>query len=108
MMREIEHDIGHRWAKTSVVDEMAIDHERDFGAVLVTGDVVRIRVAQRVDFDLLAEPVAMEVSAVRIALGEMFEMTPSQTREVARRLMSAASFADEVHEPTRPRLVAKR
>lgn len=104
-MREVEHEDGHPWARTSVVDEEAIDHEREFGAVPVTGDVVRIRVAQRKDFDLLADPIASRTSAVRITLGEMFEMTPAQSREIAQRLISAASFAEKVEGPARPRLV---
>ncbi len=55
-MREVQHDEMHLWEKTSVVDHEAIDHERQIGdVVLASGDTVRVRVAQRIDFDLFAD-----------------------------------------------------
>ncbi|WP_460624441.1 hypothetical protein [Kineosporia babensis] len=64
--------------KTSVVDEEAIDHERIIGSVTVTGDVVNTRLAQRIDYDLLAEPVTVIPSPPRITLGDTFEMNAAQ------------------------------
>jgi hypothetical protein len=61
-MRELEHESGHCWFRTSVVDEEAIDHERQIAVVQATGELVRVRVAQRVDFDLLADPILARVS----------------------------------------------
>ncbi|MBT0770281.1 hypothetical protein KIH74_15170 [Kineosporia sp. J2-2] len=95
-MREIEHPEGGRWLRSSVVDDEAVDHERQIGAVVVTGDVVRVRVAQRVDFDLLASPVVTRPWPPRITVGEMFEMNAAQARELAEQLWDAAVVADEV------------
>ncbi|MBT0772859.1 hypothetical protein KIH74_28210 [Kineosporia sp. J2-2] len=106
-MREVEHGEGGRWFKTSVVDEEAIDHERMIGAVRVVGTVVRVRVAQRTDFDLLADPVVIRPSPPRITLGESFEMNAVQALELAEHLQTAARFAREAEEASRrrPRLV---
>ncbi|MDP9829004.1 hypothetical protein J2S57_004753 [Kineosporia succinea] len=57
-MREMEHSRGDFWGKSSVVDEEAIDHEMLVGTVKVGSDAIVVRVAQRIDFDLLADPIA--------------------------------------------------
>jgi hypothetical protein len=105
---EVRHPDGHRWVRTSVVDEQAIDHERQIGEVAGVGnDLVRVRVAQRVDFSLLSEPVTRRVSDPRITLGETFELTPAQAEELAERLLEAVAFArQESAALRRPRLVA--
>ncbi|MBT0769480.1 hypothetical protein KIH74_11150 [Kineosporia sp. J2-2] len=107
-MREIEYPAGHRWHRTSLVDLEAVDHERVVGIVRVTGDVVRVRVAQRVDFDLLVDPVVVRASRPRITLGDTFELTAPQAREVARQLQEAAGIADHVSGRLRPRLVTSQ
>lgn len=108
-MRERKHPAGHRWQRTSVVDEEAIDHERQVGIVKGVGnDVVRVRVAQREDFDLLADPVVRRVSAPRITLGETFELTPAQARELAGVLLEAVNHAEQTGTvPWKPRLVSE-
>jgi hypothetical protein len=105
-MREARHGGGHLWTTTSVVDAEAIDHERLFGDVQAVGELIRIRVAQRVDFDLLAEPVTLLRHPARITLGHAFELVPGQAHEVSRRLGQAASFADEINGRGRPQLLA--
>ncbi|GLY19559.1 hypothetical protein Kisp01_65730 [Kineosporia sp. NBRC 101677] len=107
-MRERLHDSGHRWSRTSIVDEAAIDHERTIGTVPGAGnDLVRVRVAQRVDVNLLAEPITLHHSPVRVTVGEAFELNVAQTRDLGRLLLQAADFADQVARATsRPRLVA--
>jgi hypothetical protein len=119
-MREVIHEEGHRWQRTSVVDEEAIDHEREIAVVEATGEVVRVRVAQRVDFDLLADPVTVQVSPPRITVGQSFEMTPAKSSELGEELINAGRFAQEQEhphefriqvvstEPSRPRLVAEQ
>ena len=108
-MRERRYPADHRWQRTSVVDEEAIDHERQIGEVIGVGnDVVGVRVAQREDFDLLAEPVTRQVSDPRITLGETFELTPAQARELAQVLLEAVGHAENAHAvPWRPRLVSE-
>ncbi|GAB3240871.1 hypothetical protein [Kineosporia babensis] len=108
-MREKRHPAGHHWERTSIVDEEAIDHERQIGLVRGVGnDIVRVRVAQREDFDLLVEPVTRRASAPRITLGETFELTPAQARELAAVLVQAAQHAeDPTAAPWRPRLVSE-
>jgi hypothetical protein len=106
-MRELEHDEGHFWFKTSVVDEEAIDHERQIGAVHATGEIVRVRVAQRIDFDLLADPIVVKASAPRVTVGETFEMTEQQADELGDSMHAAAAFIRRLNgQPQRPRLVA--
>lgn len=95
-MREIRRGAEHLWATSSVVDLEAIDHERVIGRARATGEDVPVRVAQRVDYDLLAEPIDCRVSAPRITVGGTFEMTADQARVLARHLISAALFADSV------------
>jgi hypothetical protein len=95
-MRHIDHGAGALWEKTTVVDEEAVDHERFFGVVLLENEEVLVRVAQRVDFDLLATPMTAQLHRPRITLGGAFELTPPQARETAGRLTLAADFADTV------------
>ncbi|GLY15756.1 hypothetical protein Kisp01_27710 [Kineosporia sp. NBRC 101677] len=94
-MREVQHEDGHLWQKSSVVDEEAVDHERQIALVEVTGEVVRVRVAQRVDFDLLADPITARVSPPRITVGGAFEMTGAAGAELGRQLLEAGRFAEE-------------
>jgi hypothetical protein len=94
-MREVTHEEGHRWQKTSVVDEEAIDHEREIAAVQATGEIVRVRVAQRVDFDLLADPITVRVSPPRITIGASFEMTSHKCIELGEEMANAGRFAEE-------------
>jgi len=106
-MREIEHGQGHQWFKTSVVDEEAIDHEHQIAVVAATGEVVRVRVAQRIDFDLLADPIIVRPSDPRVTVGETFEMTEQQADELGDAMHAAAAFIRKVKaSPQRPRLVS--
>lgn len=110
----MQHPDGHPWVRTSVVDEEAIDHEREIGRVAVVGEVVNTRLAQRVDYDLLADPVTVRVSPPRITLGGMFEMNAAQALEISEHLREAAKRAEALVESAdhqlrrqfqRPRLV---
>lgn len=95
-MREVTHEPGDVWATSSVVDAEAIDHERIIATVPVTNDHVQIRIAQRVDFDLLTDPVTTTPSPPRIALGEMFEMSADEARQIGTALLEAATRLDGV------------
>jgi hypothetical protein len=95
-MREVRHDEGHTWQRTSVVDEEAIDHERIIAEVQATGEIVRVRVAQRKDFDLLADPVTVVVSPPRITVGLCIEITGPKALELGDGLHEAGRFAAEV------------
>ncbi|MBT0770000.1 hypothetical protein KIH74_13765 [Kineosporia sp. J2-2] len=107
-MREVRHGEDHVWARSSVVEEEAVDHERVIGVVRVTGDEVVVRVAQRVDHDLLADPVVITMSRPRITVGETFETDAAQAREIAECLWRAADFMDALGSPERrPRLVTR-
>jgi hypothetical protein len=106
-MRERQHAKGHLWVTSSVVDEAAIDHERVIGLIAGVGnDLIRVRVAQRIDFDLLADPITTQVSNPRITVGDTFELTPPQTIRLSDCLREAATFAGRVSgQPWLPRLV---
>lgn len=107
-MRECDHPAGHRWSRTSVVDLEAVDHERQIGEVVGGGsDVVRVRVAQRVDFDLTAEPVARFSHPPRITLGETFELSAAQALCLSDHLRVAAAFARQVEESVATAALAK-
>ncbi|GAB3255122.1 hypothetical protein [Kineosporia babensis] len=107
-MREVQHPEGHPWVKTSVVDEEAIDHERVVGMVAATGELISVRVAQRVDFDLLTDPVGVRTSPVRITVGGMFELSATQAAELAECLSEAVSRADALPgKDLRPKLVVE-
>ncbi|MBT0769487.1 hypothetical protein KIH74_11185 [Kineosporia sp. J2-2] len=100
---ELIHADGGPWERISLVDDEAVEREREVGVVPATGDVVRIRVAQRLDFDLLAEPIVTIVSPPRITLGEMFELNGAQALAVAEHLRTAARMVAEVEAETGPR-----
>lgn len=85
-MRERQHPEEHPWVTSSIMGLEAIDHERVIGRVAVTGEVVSIRLAQRVDYDLLADPVLVKPSPPRITLGGVFEMNASQALAIAEQL----------------------
>lgn len=95
-MREILHPQGHRWEKTVLVDAEAIDQERVIGEITVVGDVVRVRVARRIEFDLLTDPITCRVHPPRITLGDTFELTAQHDRELAGMLARAADLVDEI------------
>jgi hypothetical protein len=95
-MSEIQHPEGHPWVTTSVVDEGAIDHERVIGTVAVTGEVVSIRVAQRVDFDLLSDPITVRAWPPRITVGGMFEMNATQGAEIIKYMQGAVAHAEKM------------
>jgi hypothetical protein len=95
-MREVRHEEGHTWERTSVVDEEAIDHERIIAMVNATGETVQVRVAQRKDFDLLVDPVTVIVSPPRITVGAYIEMSGPQCTELGGELLAAGHFADKV------------
>ena len=97
-MREIQHPEGHPWVTTSMVDEGTIDHERVIGIVAVTGEFVSIRVAQRVDFDLLADPVTVRVWPPLITVGGMFEMDAAQGAEIIEHMHGAVAHAEKMIE----------
>jgi hypothetical protein len=105
-MREIDHGEGHRWTKTSVVDEEAVDHERVFGVIHASGDTIRVRVAQRVDYDLLAEPIRKRAYQPRINVGD-YELTSTQTRDLIQSMCAAEQFADTIDHTIYPRLVTE-
>jgi hypothetical protein len=109
-MREIRHPEGHTWVRTSVVEDGAIDHERQIAEIAGAGnDVVRVRVAQRVDFDLLADPITRHVHPVRITVAETFEMSPAQISELMGSLSEALEFAARLEgRPWLPQLVAEQ
>jgi hypothetical protein len=87
----------HPWPTTTVVDQAAIDHERIFGCiVLAENDNILIRAAQRVDFDLLAEPVTARVSNPRLTLGSYYELTGPQARRAGGFLIEAADFVETI------------
>ncbi|GAB3255448.1 hypothetical protein [Kineosporia babensis] len=94
-MREVQHGEQHLWQRSSVVDEEAIDHERVIAQVEATGEMVRVRVAQRVDLDLLADPIVVRVSSPRVTVGDCFELTSAQCAELGTRLLEASRFVDE-------------
>jgi hypothetical protein len=107
-MREIEHAKDHVWMRSSIAEEEAVDHERKIGTVPATNDEILVRVAQRVDYDLLAEPIGCRVSAPRITVGGMFEITAQQARDLAEYLIEAADFVEtRAGSSERPRLVAR-
>ncbi|MBT0770762.1 hypothetical protein KIH74_17600 [Kineosporia sp. J2-2] len=108
-MREIRHPEDHRWARTLVVDHEAVDHERQIGEVQVAdGAVIRVRVAQRTDFDLLLNPVVSKVHPPRITLGETFELDAAQARALAEQLCRAAAFIERMQgQIRRPSLVTE-
>jgi hypothetical protein len=107
-VREIEHDKEHVWMRSSIVEEEAVDHERRIGTVPATNDEILVRVAQRVDYDLLADPTESRVSAPRITVGGMFEITAQQARDLAEYLIEAADFVESLAGSSEwPRLVAQ-
>jgi hypothetical protein len=96
-MEQKQHGAIHPWSTTTVVDQAAIDHERIFGCiVLADNDNVLIRAAQRIDFDLLADPVTTRVSNPRITLGSYYELTGPQARRAGGFLVEAADFVDRI------------
>ncbi|GAA3640171.1 hypothetical protein GCM10022223_69220 [Kineosporia mesophila] len=106
-MREIFHGDG-LWTRSSVVDEEAVDHEREIGMVRATGDTILVRVAQRVDYDLLADPVVRQVGAPRITVGNLFDVNAEQARELAEYLLLASGFVIRLGRLSLgPRLVAR-
>lgn len=106
MMRETEHRNGHQWSRSSVVDQEAVDHERIFGLVQASGEIIRVRVAQRVDYDLLSEPVQSRAYPLRINVGDV-ELSPDQAGNLLEALGQATKFAEDVERRNRPRLVAE-
>jgi hypothetical protein len=95
-MREISHEADAPWATTSVVDTEAIDHERIIANIAVVNDQVKVRIAQRIDFDLLTDPITVMASAPRATLGEMYEMNSIQAREIGEALLEAAKRLREL------------
>jgi hypothetical protein len=91
-MREKIHSDDHPWDNTSIVDEAAIDHERCIGTVRLANDEILVRVAQRVDFDLLTDPIGVRVSPPRITLGRMFELDDAEGEQVENYLHEAVAF----------------
>jgi len=83
-LREVVHPEGYRWGRSSVVDEEVL-----------------VRVAQRVDFDLLVDPVVARPGGVRITVGGVLEMDAAQARALARCLGEAAERAEQVEPTTR-------
>ncbi|GAB3271879.1 hypothetical protein [Kineosporia babensis] len=108
-MRQIQHDASHLWTTTTVVDTEAIDHERPIARVALETESILIRVAQRVDFNLLSEPVDVLPYPPRITLGD-YELNDAHAREIARHLLEAVEFVEGLgwtRRPGRPRLVPR-
>ncbi len=95
-MREVNHEPDDLWATTSIVDTEAIDHERIIAVIPVVNDRVTVRIAQRVDFDLLADPITVKVSPPRATLGEMYEMNSIQARAIGEAMLQAASRLERI------------
>jgi hypothetical protein len=106
-MREIRHGKDDLWQTTSVVDGEAIDHERIIGTVVLDNESILIRVAQRVDYDLLADPVQVRVHPPRITIGGCFELNDGQADELLSGVAEAASFSRQVRgrSPASARIV---
>jgi hypothetical protein len=62
------------WQFTSMMEGGAIDHEKIIGEFGVVNDTVIVRVAQRVDYNLVEDPVRVIAHAPRMTVGGMFEM----------------------------------
>ncbi|MBT0774283.1 hypothetical protein KIH74_35395 [Kineosporia sp. J2-2] len=93
-MREIIHPDGHLWQRTSVADGDAVDHERIIATVrLASNDEIVVRVAQREDVDILADPAVRHLHPPRITLGGTFELTSSESAEVIAALGAAKDFS---------------
>jgi len=105
-MRQIQHTGSHLWTTTSVVDTEAIDHERPIARIALDNETLLIRVAQRVDFNLLADPVGVLSYPPRITLGD-YELNDLHAREISRHLDTAAAFVEELGWSRRPRLVPR-
>ncbi|GAB3282519.1 hypothetical protein [Kineosporia babensis] len=101
-MREIRHPDGAPWERTTVVDEAAIDHECPIGQVPASTEFIEIRVAQRVDFDLLAEPVLVHPSKPRICLGHAYELSDEQAGELIRILQDARDHITDLRAQWQP------
>ncbi|GLY18005.1 hypothetical protein Kisp01_50190 [Kineosporia sp. NBRC 101677] len=95
-MREVTHEPDDMWATTSVVDTEAIDHERIIASIEVCNDQVEVRIAQRIDFDLLTDPITVKASRPRATLGQMYEMNSAQAREIGEALLEAAKRLQEL------------
>jgi hypothetical protein len=97
-MREVSHEPDDLWATTSIVDTEAIDHERIIAVIPVVNDQVRVRIAQRVDFDILADPITVTASPPRATLGDMYEMNSVQARAIGEAMIQAASRLERIEE----------
>ncbi|GLY32549.1 hypothetical protein [Kineosporia sp. NBRC 101731] len=95
-MSQIQPQNDQQWTKISLVDTEAIDRERVIGRTQLADDYVLVRVAQRVDFDLLGVPIGKNVHRPRIAMGELFELDSRQARTIAGDLLAAADFFDVI------------
>lgn len=78
------------------MDEEAIDRERVLATIEITGESVAVRVAQRLDFDLLAYPIAVRVHPPRITFGRSFEMTGAQAIAAGHELLRAGAFIEDL------------
>lgn len=105
-MREIQHRSGHVWTTSSVVDAEAIDHERPIARIALDNETLLIRVAQRVDFNLLADPVEVLPYPPRITMGD-YELNDAHVREISRHLNEAADFVQSLGWVRRPRLLPR-
>lgn len=94
-MREITHEPDDLWATTSVVDTEAIDHERIIANIEVVNDQVQVRIAQRIDFDLLTDPITVNASCPRVTLGQIYEMNSAQARQIGEALLEASKRLQE-------------
>ncbi len=105
-MRQIQHEASHLWTTSTVVDEEAIDHERPIARIALDTETLLIRVAQRVDFNLLANPIEQLPYPPRITLGD-YEINDVHAREIARHLTTAADFVGSLGWSRRPRLLPR-
>jgi hypothetical protein len=102
-MREIQHGGGHLWVTSSIVDTEAVDHERPIARVALDNETLLIRVAQRVDFNLLDDPVGVLPYPPRITMGD-YELNEVHAREIAGHLNGAADFVESLGWLRKPRM----
>ncbi|MCD5312411.1 hypothetical protein [Kineosporia babensis] len=83
-----------------------MDHERPIARIALANEALLIRVAQRIAFILLADPIEQLPYPPRITLGD-YEIDDVRVREITGRLVEAADFVETLGFSRRPRLVLR-